>query len=144
MSAATGKLYLCNNQNCSPLYISTTDSFLLNYAVKVNDPLYVVISIDYLTIQIFINPQVQPNEAPITSNYTIQYSNFIDEVYCSVIKIINVTAINSYSIMSCSSYYYYVNINFVTGIIDILQKFVRYSQCDLSDEFKPITIVVTN
>lgn len=144
MSAATGKLYLCNTQNCSPLYISTSDSFLLNYAAKVSNSLYVVISIDYLTIQVFINPQVQPNGGPITSNYTIQYSNFIDEVYCSVIKIINITMTNSYGIMSCSSAYYYVNINFVAATIDILQKFVRYSQCDLSDEFKPITVEALN
>lgn len=50
MNAVTGKLFLCGGTSCSPLYISTTDSFLLNYATKVSDNLYIVMSIDYKTI----------------------------------------------------------------------------------------------
>jgi hypothetical protein len=123
MNAVTGKLFLCGGTSCSPLYISTTDSFLLNYATKVSDNLYIVMSIDYKTIQIFINPEVQANQTPIQSNYTIFYNNYINEVYCGVIKMINITTSGSYSIISCSSYYYYVYINFAFESITTIQKF---------------------
>ncbi len=61
MNAETGRLYLCQDFMCSSLYVSTSDSFLLNYGVKTSGSLYVIMSIDYQTIQIFISPQVTPD-----------------------------------------------------------------------------------
>lgn len=58
MNAATGKLYICDGMICSPLYVSTRLVFLINYAahVDVDDDVYVVMSIDCYTIQVYINP----------------------------------------------------------------------------------------
>lgn len=61
MNSATGRLFLCDLNDCSPLYISTSDAFLISYAAQVSDELYIVMSIDYQSIQIFVNPEVQPN-----------------------------------------------------------------------------------
>lgn len=59
MNAATGKLYICDGMLCSPLYVSSRFVFLINYAAHVaDDDLYVVMSIDSFTIQVFMNPQV--------------------------------------------------------------------------------------
>lgn len=88
-------------------------------------------SIDYYTLQIYINPEVQPNNTVINSNYTVNYTQFVGEAYCSTIRIVNSTLAYSYSVLACASFYYYIRINYLQQTIGIITKFARYSQCDL-------------
>ena len=78
MNAETGRLYLCQDVLCSCLYVSTSDAFLLNYGAKLIGDLYMIMSIDYQIIQIFISPVVQADESNIAPNYTVNYTKFLD------------------------------------------------------------------
>lgn len=123
------------------MYISTRFSFLLNYAAHYNSKMYLVVTIDVNTMQVFINPQVLENNTQILSNYSFNYTQYVEQPYCSVVKIINSTLQYTYITLSCSHYYYYMSLNFTSGLINIYNKFARYSQCDLYDQFKPSVIM---
>lgn len=56
MNSATGKLYICEGEICSALYISTKMLFLINYAAAKNGNDYIVMSIDYYCVQVYLNP----------------------------------------------------------------------------------------
>lgn len=133
MNAATGKLYLCDGELCSPLYVSSRFVFLLNYAAYTTNNNFVVMSIDYYFLQVYLNPQVQPNSTIIPSNYSINYTQYINEPYCSAIRIINSSFTNSFSILSCSYNYYYARIDFAQQSLTVVNRFARYSQCDMQD-----------
>lgn len=141
MNSVTGKLVICEGMSCSPLYVSSRYVFLINYAVHTYGNQFIVMSIDYYTIQVYLSPSVQPPGVLIPSNFTFNYTQYVNEPYCSVVKILNASLQSAFATLSCSSYYYYVIFNFASGQIEVVSKFSRYSQCDLQDEFKPSVVL---
>lgn len=83
MSAKTGKLFICTMLLCSQLYASTNAIFLLDFTTQVNGSMYVIMSIDYQMIQIYVNPTVGPKV--INSNYSVNYTKSITDIDCSTI-----------------------------------------------------------
>lgn len=56
MNSATGKLFICEANVCSALYVSTKMLFLINYAAAQNGEQFLVMSIDYFCVQAYLNP----------------------------------------------------------------------------------------
>lgn len=97
-------------------------------------------AINSKNIEVFIEPLVTSKYVIIQPNYTIAYTNYVHEIYCSTIKILNVSNNDSFIILSCSAFYYFVSFDFYSGQFTILNKFSRYSQCDTYDTFQPEVI----
>lgn len=94
-------------------------------------------AINSKNIQVFIEPVVTSKYVIIQPNYTYAYSKYVSQIYCSTIKILNVSNNESFIILSCSAFYYFVSLDFTSGSFTILKKFSRYSQCDIYDTFQP-------
>lgn len=77
MNAATGKLYICDGMICNPMYVSTRLIFLINYAAHYDSNMYVVMSIDCFTIQVYINPTPVPGNVFILANYIFNYTQYV-------------------------------------------------------------------
>ena len=120
------------------MFISNSFSFLLDFsALQIENNTFYITVLDTITISVFISPEIQPPNATVNPNYIFNYDKTIDDPYCSVIKIVNATQTNSYIILSCTQYYYLMILDFTNQEISVVQKFSRYCNCALYDNFRP-------
>lgn len=91
LSSQTGRLIICNSTSCSPLNVTTSLIFLINYGAYSSPSMYIMMSIDVEHISVFINPPVLGPQQKINSNYMFNYTEYIEDTYCSVIRILNST-----------------------------------------------------
>lgn len=79
LSSQTGRLIICNNVSCSPLNVSTSLVFLINYGAYSSSIMYIIMSIDMEHISVFINPEVMGPQQKINPQYVFNYTNFIED-----------------------------------------------------------------
>lgn len=146
MKSLTGKLFICEFTICQPLFVSSRLKFLINYSAVAEGDDYYIFTIDYNIIEVYINPTVDVNNThePIGSNYSINYTQYIHEDYCSVIKVTAANSTNAYAFLSCPQFYYQCLITYSSTSLKILSKFARYSQCSYQDVFKPQVVMKNN
>lgn len=141
-----GKLRYCSSKgNCSVLYSSSKEYFLLYYdvyAFDVNE--FVVATLDFQYIQVWVNPQLSSNTTSsnqtIPCNYTIYIPSFLNEDI-SIISLINATSTSFTAILSGTQAYYEVVFTYSTQQTTINTIFQRYGNCELFDRF-PVNVLL--
>ncbi len=79
LSSQTGRLIICNSTSCSPLNVSTSLIFLINYGAYSSSSMYIIMSIDMEHISVFINPEIMGPQEKINPEYVFNYTYFIED-----------------------------------------------------------------